>query len=303
MEWQQLQYFQTLAHMQHVTRAAESLNLSQPALSRSIARLEEELGVPLFDRQGHTILLNRYGELFLKRVNRILMEFNTGKQELKDLVHPEHGEIALGFLHTLGTSSIPDVIGSFRAQFPMVSFQLTQNHSYSLLEHLFAGELDICLVAEPTETKIPIQWIPLWSEEIFAILPILHPLSHAAGISLDEIANESFVFLKKGYALRNTTDQLFRQTGIHPKIAFEGEEVSTAAGLVAAGLGVSLLPDAGLDKSKIARISLCRPKCQRIIGLASIEGRYLSPAALQFRQFVVHHFSRLGGHNGESVRA
>lgn len=294
MEWQQLEYFQTLARMQHMTRAAETLSLSQPALSRSIARLEEELGVPLFDRQGRTIILNRYGQLFLKRVNRILMEFNVGKQELYELIHPEFGEVALGFLHTLGTSLIPDLIGAFRSESPKISFQLIQSHSYSLLEHLNAGELDLCLIAEPTETKIPIQWTPLWSEEIFIILPQEHPLAGAESLMLDEISDESFIFLKKGYALRETTDRLFQQMGISPKIAFEVEESPTVAGLVAAGLGVSLLPDAGLDKSKIAHIRVRKPKCQRVIGMALVEGRYLSPAALRFKQFVMDYFDRLG---------
>jgi DNA-binding transcriptional LysR family regulator len=293
MEWQQLEYFQTLARLQHVTHAAESLSLSQSALSRSIARLEEELGVPLFNRQGRTIMLNRYGQLFLKRVNRILMEFKEGKQELQNLVHPECGEVALGFLHTLGTRLIPDLIRNFRVQSPMIRFQLIQNHSYSLLEHLYAGELDLCLVAEPTETKLPIQWIPLWSEEIFAVLPYDHPLAGAESILLDEIADESFIFLKKGYALRDTTDGLFRQLGIKPKITFEGEEVATAAGLVAAGLGVSLLPDVGLDKSKIVYIPIRQPECKRVIGIAFIKERYLSPAASQFKQFVIDHFVRM----------
>ncbi|HZG17275.1 MAG TPA: LysR family transcriptional regulator [Candidatus Bathyarchaeia archaeon] len=293
MEWQQLEYFQTLARLQHVTRAAEFLSISQPALSRSIARLEEELGVPLFTRQGRTIMLNRYGKLFLHRVDRILAEFHNGKQELHDLVHPEHGEVALGFLHTLGTSIIPDLIGTFRTLSPSIRFQLIQNHSYSLLDHMNEGELDLCLIAEPTETKMHIQWVPLWTEEIFAILPPWHPLAECKSIMLEEIADESFIFLKKGYALRETTDRLFRQLGINPKVTFEGEEVATVAGLVGAGLGVSLLPDVGMDKSKTVQIHVRQPKCNRVIGMAFIEERYLSPAALQFKAFVMEHFGKI----------
>jgi DNA-binding transcriptional LysR family regulator len=295
MEWQQLEYFQTLARMQHVTRAAESLSLSQPALSRSIARLEEELGVSLFDRHGRTIMLNRYGQLFLKRVDAILSEFQEGKQELHDLVHPEFGEISLGFLHTLGTSFIPEMIGAFHAQFPTIRFQLTQNHSYLLLEHLLAGDLDLCLIAEPTEKKPPITWTPLWSEEIFATLPLSHPLVGAESIRLDEIADESFIFLKKGYALRETTDRLFQQAGISPKITFEGEESATVAGLVATGLGVSLLPDTGIEKSKIVQIRIRQPTPRRVLGIVTVEGRCLSPVALRFKQFVIDHFGRMDG--------
>ncbi|MED4584952.1 LysR family transcriptional regulator [Brevibacillus choshinensis] len=293
MEWQQLEYFQTLARIQHVTRAAESMSLSQPALSRSIARLEEEVGLPLFDRQGRSIMLNRYGELLLKRVNRILKEWEDGKQELRDLVHPEHGEVSLGFLHTLGTSLIPDLIGAFRTEAPQINFSLMQNHSYSLLEHLDAGELDLCLLAEPTETKMSIQWTPLWSEELFAIVPIGHRLAVAESILLEELADESFIFLKKGYALRRTTDRLFEEIGVQPNITFEGEEAATVAGLVAAGLGVSLLPDLrGIDKSKIIHIRVREPQCHRVIGMALVEGGYLSPATIRFKEFVLAHFGQ-----------
>lgn len=292
MEWQQLEYFQTLARLQHVTRAAESLSLSQPALSRSIARLEEELGVQLFERQGRSIMLNRYGQLFLKRVNRILKEFNDGKQELQDLLHPDHGEVSLGFLHTLGTHLIPDLIGAFRLQAPSITFTLMQNHSYSLIEHLDAGELDLCLLAEPTETKLPIHWTPLWSEELFAVVPLGHRLADQESILLAEIANEPFIFLKKGYALRRTTDQLFEQIGVIPQITFEGEEAATASGLVAAGLGVSLLPDMrDINKSKTVQIRIREPKCQRVIGMALVKGGYLSPAATRFKEFVLNHFA------------
>ena len=292
MEWQQLYYFQTLARLQHVTRAAEELSLSQPALSRSISRLEEELGVPLFSRQGRTITLNRYGQLFLARVNRILQEYESGKQELRDLIHPEHGEISLGFLHTLGTSLIPDLIGAFRMKAPTARFQLMQSHSYSLLDHLHAGELDLCLLAKPTKTRLPIQYMPLWNEEIFAIVPLHHPLAEAPSIRLDEIADEPFISLKPGYALRRTTDDAFQQLGVTPNITFEGEEAATVAGLVAAGLGVSLLPDLrGVDKSKIVQIPVRYPACKREIGMAWVEGRYLSPAAARFQEFVMERFA------------
>lgn len=139
MEWQQLEYFHTVARLQHMTLAAQTLCITQPALSRSIARLEKELGVPLFERNGRAIVLNRYGRLFLNRVNRIMNEYQEGKRELEDLIHPEHGEVSLGFLHTLGVHSIPDVIRSFRSAYPQIHFQLHQNSTQFLLDQLSAG--------------------------------------------------------------------------------------------------------------------------------------------------------------------
>ncbi|MGG0775356.1 LysR family transcriptional regulator [Bacillus rugosus] len=291
MEWEQLEYFQTLARMQHVTKAAKSLSITQPALSRSIARLENHLGVPLFDRQGRSITLNQYGHIFLQRVQAMMKEYTEGKEEIQSLLKPDQGEVSLGFLHTLGTTLVPDLIGSFQQENPNIAFQLKQNHSYWLLERLKSGDLDLCLLASIKPEK-PIQWIKLWSEELFVFVPNDHPLANRESITLSEIAGERFILLKKGYALRMTVDELFEKANIQPNIMFEGEEAATAAGFVAAGLGISILPDLkGLDQSKITKVRVSWPECQRVIGIAWIKGRFLSPVAETFKQYVISHFS------------
>ncbi|MBU8709046.1 LysR family transcriptional regulator [Bacillus subtilis] len=291
MEWEQLEYFQTLARMQHVTKAAKSLSITQPALSRSIARLENHLGVPLFDRHGRSISLNQYGYIFLRRVQAMMKEYTEGKEEIQALLKPDQGVVSLGFLHTLGTTLVPDLIGSFQQENPNIAFQLKQNHSYWLLERLKSGDLDLCLLAS-IKPENPIQWIKLWSEELFVFVPNDHPLASRESITLNEIAGERFILLKKGYALRMTVDELFEKADIQPNIMFEGEEAATAAGFVAAGLGISILPDLkGLDQSKITKIRVSWPECQRVIGIAWIKGRFLSPVAETFKQYVISHFS------------
>jgi DNA-binding transcriptional LysR family regulator len=290
LEWQQLEYFQTVARVQHMTQAAEILSISQPALSRSIAKLENELGVPLFERQGRSIILNHYGQLFLKRVNRILKELQEGKQELKALLDPGYGVVSLGFLHTLGPETIPNLIGTFRSTYPKVTFQLNQNNSSSLIKQMELGEFDLCLITPP-DTKLQIQWIKLWSEELFVIAPVGHPLENRESIVLDEIADEPFISVKKRNALRQITDQLFQEAEINPQMVFEGEELHTIAGLVASGFGISLIPDIkDLDPCKIAKIPVRWPKCERSIGIAWVEGRYLSPSVKQFKEFVINYF-------------
>ncbi|MFN2746750.1 MULTISPECIES: LysR family transcriptional regulator [Bacillus] len=291
MEWEQLEYFQALARIQHVTKAAECLSISQPALSRSIHRLEVYLGVQLFDRQGRTIRLNKYGEIFLRRVDVMMKEFHDGKEEIKQLLDPDHGEVSLGFLHTLGTTIVPDLIGSFKRQHPGIQFHLRQNHSYWLLDKLKSGELDLCLLQSIKPEK-SIHWVQLWSEELFLFVPKGHRLADCESVTLDEVAKEPFIVLKNGYALRYTVDELFEKAQIQPEILFEGEEVATAAGFVASGLGISILPDLkGLDQSHISKVRISWPECQRLIGIAWIEGRYLSPAVEKFKQFVKNHFS------------
>lgn len=293
MDLQQFEYFQTLAKTQHVTRSAEALSISQSALSRSIARLEDDIGVPLFDRQGRSIRLNQYGQIFLKRVENIMKEFYEGKQEIQDLLEPESGTISLGFLHTLSTNLIPDLISCFRISYPKINFQLGQGPSHVLLEQLKSGEMDLCLIA-PNEVIHPIHWEKLWSEELFVTVPKNHKFADRKSIRIEQLANEPFIHLKKGYSLRITVEQLFQEAGLTPNVTFEGEEADTAAGLVAAGLGISLLPDLkGIDKSKLVQISVSWPKSQRTIGIAWVEGRYISPATQQFKSFVLEKFNQM----------
>lgn len=291
MEWQRLEYFQTMAKVQHMTRAAEMLSISQPALSRSIAGLEEEIGVPLFDRQGRSIVLNRYGHMFLQRVNRIIKEMNDGLEDIQQLINPEKGEVSLGFLHTLGTSTVPNIIRAFHKQFPHITFQFKQNHTHTQLQQLKTGELDLCLLASMEEEN-QIEWTELWRDELYIIIQNNHPLASHKSISLNDIAGESFISMKKGYALRKTTDEIFENLSLTPNVSFEGDEVATVAGFVAAGLGYSILPDGGeIHSNKIAKLHINDVKCERIIGMAVVENRYLSPAAKQFQQFVLDYFS------------
>ncbi|WP_433957198.1 LysR family transcriptional regulator [Cytobacillus horneckiae] len=292
MDLQQLEYFRTLAQTQHVTRSAEVLSISQSALSRSIARLEDEMGVPLFDRQGRTIRLNQFGQIFLERVENMMKEFNEGKKEIQDLLEPESGTISLGFLHTLSTNLIPDLISSFRMDYPKIKFKLGQGPSHILLDQLQSGEIDLCLIA-PNDVKHPVRWEELWSEELFVIVPKNHKFADYQSIKLEQLANEPFIHLKKGFSLRITVEQLFQEGEITPDITFEGEEADTVAALVAAGLGISILPDLkGIDKSKLLQIPLSWPMSKRRIGLAWVEGRYISPANDKFKSFVFEKYNQ-----------
>src|SRR5690348_16241002 len=138
MELQQLLYFRKVAELQHFTRAAEALAVSQPALSRAVARLEDELGVHQFEREGRSVRLNRYGQIFLGRVERILQEVEAARHEMADLAGTERGTVALAFLHTLGVRLIPDLLRQFRQKHPQIGFHLGQNASELLLRQLDA---------------------------------------------------------------------------------------------------------------------------------------------------------------------
>ncbi|MBD2867825.1 LysR family transcriptional regulator [Paenibacillus arenilitoris] len=290
MEWQQLEYFQTVARMQHFTRAAEKLTISQPALSRSIANLEAELGVPLFDRQGRSIRLNRYGERFLKRADRALKEIQEGKEELAAYLDPDSGTVILSFLKSLGLSAVPNLLREFGRQAPHIRFELFQQSTRDMLDALEKGEADFAL-SSMTEFRGSVAWRRLWEEELYAYVPEGHPLASKPSIEIGELAEEPFIAVKKGYGLRTISDRLFEQAGIAPKITFEGEEVVTVLGFVSAGLGTSILPEMpDLVQSRAVRLRIAGAGSRRSIGLAWHKDGYLSPPAERFRSFLIARF-------------
>ncbi|GIO15889.1 putative HTH-type transcriptional regulator YybE [Cohnella xylanilytica] len=294
MEWQQLEYFYVVGHMEHMTAAAQRLSVTQPAMSRAISRLEKELGVPLFERQGRSIVLNRYGRRFLKRVDNMMREYEEGREELQRMLDPEAGEVSLGFLHTMGMSVIPDLLRGFRERHPQIRVKLSQNTTTSLLEQLAEGGIDICMIASPGAAE-QFRWAHLWTEELFVAVPAGHGLADRNSIRLEEIRDEPLITFKKGYGLRTIADNLLKEAGITPSIVFEGDEVHTVAGLTASGLGVSLIPGVqGLDENRLRLLPVDHPPCRRQMGVAWVEDRYMPPTAGLFLRFVLEMFDKTG---------
>lgn len=241
MELNQLEYFIALAHIKNFTKAAKSLNVSQPALSRSISRLEKDLNIPLFIRDSRKVNLTQYGQTFLTYAERILQELETARQDITNMAEPDSGVVNLSFMHSLGAYLVPDLLKEFRKIYPKIQFRLNQNHSFLLSKQLLKGESDLCLCSAPINMD-GIAWVPLLNEELFIIVPNTHPLANRDSINISEIASEPFVTLKPMYGLRTKTEHLFEMASIRPKIRFEGDEIITVASLVAANLGVSLVP-------------------------------------------------------------
>lgn len=286
MDWHQLLYFQKLASIQNFTKAAEELALTQPALSRSIARLEDELGVPLFERKLRGLTLNRYGEAFLVHANRAVEEITLAKQELTDMVDPLHGIISLAFIHTLGSSYIPDLIGVFRNRFPNIQFQLSQDSTSKILHQLDSGEIDLGFCS-PKEIDENMNTVPVINEELFLIVPKNHQLAARETAKLIEVADEPFVLYKHESGIREVIESLCDEAGFKPNISFEGVGDATIAGLVGAGFGVALIPYIpGLDMEKISLLRVSEPRCRRIIYMTWRTNRYQSPAVNRFKAFV-----------------
>lgn len=291
MDWHQIIYFQTVAQVQHITRAAKQLSITQPALSRSISKLEEELGVQLFDRKGRNIFLNRYGKMFLNHVEQSIKQIELGKQEIWQEIHPDYGTISLSFLPSLGISVIPDLISSFRKKHPNVKFQLTQSSNRQILEQLKSRKVDLALITlYHVDKEVFCQ--SLITEELFLIVSIDHPLSFFDEIDLKMVKDEPFISFKDFNEIQIIITNLCYQAGFTPKVVFEGEDIGTVSGLVGAKLGVSLVPDLPiLDKSKIKLIRVKHPICKREIGMAWMKDSYSSPVVNGFIQYIKHFFN------------
>ena len=290
MELAQLKYFQVMANIRHFTRAARMLDVTQPALSRSMAKLEKDLDVPLFKRSDGEIELTPEGERLLRRVDRILREVDNAREEAGNTHAEVSKEFRLSFIHSLGSYALPHILQDFRALYPDIRIQLNQQDSAALALQVAAGETDLCLCSTIPTTEYS-AWVYLWSEELFVTVPLGHRFAEREKINLQELEDEPLVAMKSSYSLRILVDQFFDLAGIHPEITFEGDDVSTISGLVAAGLGVSLLPKlAGVEHPELRYIPVSFPICKRAVGIAWNTQRQLPPAAICFQQFLIRRF-------------
>ncbi len=291
-----LAQFAAVARLEHVTRAAQLLGMPQPTLSRAVARLEQELGVALLARQGRSVRLTRSGRLLLGAVERALAEVERGVQAVRAEADPASGRVAFGFLHTMGTDAVPALLRGFGAEHPQVRFQLVQDYVAAMLGRLRAGELDLCLVS-PIPDDPDLTAHRLDEQRLHLAVPADHRLAGRRRIRLAEVAEEPFVALEPGYGLRAITDEFCAQAGFAPRIAFEGEEAETLRGLVAAGLGVALLPPGLVPRPGVVDLEVTAPRTRRAIGLAWVTGRPLTAPAEAFRDFVLSRRGRLLEHD------
>ncbi|GAX90927.1 LysR family transcriptional regulator [Effusibacillus lacus] len=296
MELRQIEYFIEVAKREHVTEAAHALHVAQSAVSRQIANLEEELGVQLFIREGRNVRLTQVGKIFMEHVITALKELDKAKQEIEEFLDPERGTIRIGFPSSLASYTLPSIISAFRNRHPHVGFQLRQGSYKYLIQGVSKGEFDLALVGPVPTNEKEVKGKILFQEKIVALLPWNHPLADQPSLRLSELQNDSFILFPEGFILRDLVNQACQQMNFKPNVSFEGEDIDAIKGLVAAGLGVTLLPEVTLNDNLptgTVRLPIREPNITRTVGVIIPANRELPPSEKLFYDFLKEFFSVL----------
>jgi DNA-binding transcriptional LysR family regulator len=284
MDLNTLRQFLVVARLEHLSRAADELHVAQPSLSRTIARLESELGTPLFDRAGR-LQLNDSGKLFREYVERGLGELDAGRRAVTEATGEGFGTVRLAS-ETLFTLTGP--LAAFKRAHPAVEVELHQLSAAEMARRLRAQDVDLCVASQPLRGD-GLEAVQLFEEAVGVGMPVGHPLAERASVSVEELADQPLITASKGHWLRLLLDRLFAGSGLTPRIVCETDEAGAIAELISAGLGIGLVP--GLARRTAIHVpgvwvAVDHPDCRRTTTLYWSAGSRLSPATLLMRSAI-----------------
>jgi DNA-binding transcriptional LysR family regulator len=290
MDVDTLRWFQQVADGSTVTEVAEIHLVSQPAVSRALARLEAEIGTPLLHKAGRLLRLTHAGATFKRHVDSTLHRLDDGLAAVNELLDPETGTVSLAFQLSLGTWLVPERIAAFRKQFPRVDFRLEHSDDALGSSRVAGGEVDLEFTSRRPRNP-DVQWEPLLLEPLVLAVPPAHHLADRQQVALAEVAQEDWVLLRPAWDLRSRVEELCSAAGFAPRVAFEVDDLPAVRGFVAAGLGVSLVPatttPGGGPVGSEKLLPLSDPGAERQVGLAWSRERRLLPSAELFRKHVL----------------
>ena len=237
MNIEYLKYFSELAKIQHYGKAAKALNISQPGLSHAIKSLEEEYGVPLFQKEGRNVSLSRYGKELMKDVDEILGAYLRLEERAAGL-RTEEKTVRIGSVYPLAPGTIPHMLKEFGATFPFIIYN---RMTPEIVEGLLDGKYDIGFCSDLLKSD-EIEYYPIRDSYIAVVVPKGHPLENRERISLKETAGYPQIMFSKTSGFRTLQEQIFAEEGIKVKPVCAAEEIEVITGLVENGFGISVLP-------------------------------------------------------------
>jgi LysR family transcriptional regulator, hydrogen peroxide-inducible genes activator len=273
MEFHQLRYVCAIADTGNFSRAAERCQITQPSLSQQVLKLEEELGTKLFDRLGRSIRLTEAGRAFIPRARTILEQMEAARCSAADQNTDFRGSVAVGVIPTVAPYLIPSYAARFAKKYPDAKLRIVEETTAVLIEGLRDLSLDAAILALPLRHR-ELELFPIRTEPLFAALSTHHPRASAKSLALKDLRGESFVMLRDGHCFRDLSIDTCTRARVTPHIVFESGQFRSLLGMVAAGAGVSLVPEMAMDRNIACRyVRLSDIHATRTIVTAVLRGR------------------------------
>jgi DNA-binding transcriptional LysR family regulator len=244
MELRHLHYFIAVAEELNFSRAAQRLHIAQPPLSHQIRQLEAELGFQLFHRTKRTVKLTEAGQVFFKEAQKILRQLDQAIQVGRQTSRGEFGQLMIGFVSSAAHNVLPAILQGFRRRSPSVTLELRELTTNQQLQWLREGRIDIGFVRPPVEEE-GVNWEVIFRESLMVALPEAHPLGNLERVSLRSLSHEPFILFPRSLApgLYDPIISLCQQAGFSPILAQEAIQMQTIVSLVAAQMGIAIVPE------------------------------------------------------------
>ncbi len=289
-----LRYFVTLAHLEHYTKAAEILAITQPSLSHAISSLETEIGVKLFEKEGRNIVLTKYGKAFLVDVENSLKLLDSSVNKLK-LTSSGSGTIDVALIRRFSTQLVPTYVKGFLSEHPEkdIKFRFFNDSGMTadILKGLKEKKYDIAFCSH-VDNEPSISFIPVSKQRLVLAVPLAHPLASKDSATLDEIVQYPQVYFSKRSALRPIVDELFENHLDQLDIAYEIDEDQGVAGMVAQDFGIAILPKMPLLKTLNVKIlTIDAEYTERYYYMAILKDVYHAPVVEYFKNYIIHNAS------------
>ena len=288
MEMHQVRYFLAVADTLNFTRAAEQCNVSQPALTRAIQQLEEELGGLLLRRERKLTHLTDFGRLIEPHLRQLFADAEAAKTTAKKFLNLQEAQIRLGVMCTVGPARFMGFLAEFHAANPGCELTLIEGVPAALSEILLQGELDLAVMAQPEPFNERLDVLPLYRERFCIAFPTGHRLEQQNRVAIVDVAGETYL-RRINCEYRDYLADRLREHGLATRVGFQSEREDWIQMMVAAGFGVCFLPEFSPTIPGVRTQPVTDPEVTRDVSLVSMSGRRFSPAVLTFIRAMREH--------------
>ena len=284
MEIHQIRYMCAVAETRSFTAAAVREHVAQPSLSQQIIKLEDELGAKLFHRLGRKVRLTEIGKAFFPKAQDVLRAVSSAKSAIHEMTNTACGTLRIGVIPTIAPYLLPKVLPSFSRKFPQVDIIVSEDITPILLEKLQETAVDMVIVA------LPVQGAELMRQEIlrerlYLVASTDHALCRGSSACLKDLAAEPFLLLREGHCFRETAIAACKRAKITPHVVFESGNFATILGMVAAGMGISFVPEMAVEpRTGCKFIPIDDERAVRRVGLVRLQNHFRSRPHREFME-------------------